>query len=372
MTRILFVSTSTTVGGAEKTLFSLATLLDPKRFVTAGVVSLKPFGPYAERLSQLGVKTTTLELKGRPGLKQLKALCDVIKHERPDVVHALMYQAIQFCRLAKRRLGAEAPFKLISSPRVSYRTRSAFTLLVDNVLKGQDDMLIAESEATRDHLVKRLGYDQRKVRVIYNGVDLANCPPSKLERQKKRLELRLGGDEALIGCVGRLDAQKGQSVLLDAMAKIRRRTRARLVVLGEGPARAKLEAQIRRLELEGAVIMLGERKDISSWLSALEVFALPSMWEGLPNALLEAMALGVPCVASAVDGVPEVVKDGVSGLLVPPGKVEPLAHALTKLLEDAPLRAKLGAAAKETISSKFSVIGMMAAYEAAYQDVLRG
>lgn len=367
MPRVLFVSTSTTVGGAEKTLYSLATLLDPHRFDVAGVVSLKPLGAYAEKLKAGGIKTSTLGLRGRPGFGSLDALCKVIKHERPDIVHAVMYQAIQLCRLAKRRVGG---FKLIASPRVNYRTRSAFTLLVDSVLKGQDDLLIAESKASRGYLIKRLGYKPAKVSVIYNGVDLAGWPASRLERQKKRLELRLGGDDVLIGAVGRLDGQKGFSFLIDAMARLKKGFKCRLVIIGEGPLRPQLEAQLRKHRLEGHVMLLGERSDVTSWLSAMEIFVLPSLWEGLPNSLLEAMALGLPCVASDVDGVPEVVKHDESGLLVPPSNASALSESLARLVVDPELRAKFGAAAKERIGRDFSLIGMMAAYENAYSQVL--
>ena len=114
MTRILFTTTSTTVGVAEKTLYALTTLLDPKRCEVTGVVSLKPLGAYAEKIAATGIKTQTLGLKGAPSFRLLKDLCAVIRHERPDIVHALMYQAIQLSRLAKRRLGPEAPFRLIS------------------------------------------------------------------------------------------------------------------------------------------------------------------------------------------------------------------------------------------------------------------
>lgn len=365
MPRVLFVSTSTTVGGAEKTVFSLATLLDPRRFDVAGVVSLKPAGAYARRLKEMGVRTHSLDMR-RPGLSTLNALCRLIAHERPDVVHAQMYQAIQLCRLAKARVGG---FRLVSSPRVNYRTRSGFTLLVDSVLKGQDDLLIAESNATRDYLLNRLGYRGGKVRVIYNGVDLAGWPASRLERQRKRLELRLEAGDVLLGAVGRLDEQKGHSVLIDAAARLRRSFKFKLVILGEGPLRSALEAQIRRHNLEGTVLLLGERDDVTAWLSALEVFVLPSLWEGLPNSLLEAMALGLPCAASAVDGVPEALEG--CGLLVPPRSASALAEALAKLVADPQLRAKLGAAAKERIAAKFSLIRMMAAYESAYADVLK-
>lgn len=368
MPRILFVSTSTTMGGAEKTLFSLATLLDPKEFETAAVISLKPLGFYARRLAATGLKTETLDVRRWPSPRSARALAAIIRRERPDIVHAFMYQAIELCRFVKRRAGV--PFKLVSSPRVSYRTRPAWTLLVDRLLKSADDLLITESAASRDFLVRRLGYAQDRVKTVYNGVDIARWPASNLERQQKRLELRLGLDEVLLGTVGRLDAQKGHCVLIDAVAKLRSFHQARCAVIGEGPWRGRLEAQIRRLGLERCFWLLGERDDVPSWLSTFEVFVLPSLWEGLPNALLEAMAMGLPVAACAVDGVCEVVTPEVNGLLVPPRDPEALARAIARLITEPELRRRLGQAARELIAERFSLVDMIAGYEAAYREVL--
>lgn len=362
--RILFVSTSTTLGGAEKTVYCLATLLDPKRFEVTSVVSLKPFGAYAERLAALGVPTTTLGLRGRPSLKQVRELARIIDFQKPDVVHAVMYQAIQLCRLAKGRTSHK--FKLISSPRVSYRTRSAFTLLVDRVLKNRDDLLLAECESSRRYLVSKLGYAPAKVKTIYNGIDIAGWPVSKTDRQQKRLELRLSGQDLLVGIVGRLETQKGHAVLLEALAKVRQRLPLRCVIIGEGPKRALLEAQIRRLSLDKAVWLLGERRDVTAWLSSLDIFALPSLWEGLPNALLEAMALGLPVVASAVDGVPEVVEDNKNGLLVAARQPAALAKRLAELAADPALRARLGREAQKTVFERFTLARMISEYESLY------
>ncbi|MDE2489574.1 MAG: glycosyltransferase, partial [Elusimicrobia bacterium] len=328
MARILFVSTSTTLGGAEKTLFALATLLDPKKHQVAAVVSVKPEGHYARRLREQGIKVESLGLTRRPGPGDAKRLAEIVARERPDVVHALMYQAIQLARAAKPRVGF--PFKLVSSPRVNYRSRSWWTLLVDRWLKERDDLLIAECEASRRFLIGRLGYSPSKVVVVRNGVDLAGWPTSKIDRRKKRLELRLGADDVLVGAVGRLDRQKGFSTLIEAMARLKG-TPVRCAILGEGPERARLEALIRRRELERTTWLIGECGEIPAWLSAFDVYCLPSLWEGLPNALLEAMALGLPVVASRVDGVPEAVTDGVDGLLVPPARPAALARSLRAL-----------------------------------------
>jgi len=361
--RILFVSTSTTVGGAEKTLYALATLLDHRRFPVAGVVSLKPEGHYAARLREQGVKVETLGLTRAPRPSDARRLAAIIDRERPDVVHAVMYQAIQLARMAKTR--ARVPFKLVSSPRVNYRSRSWPTLLVDRWLKERDDLLIAESEASRRFLVRKLGYRAGKVVVVRNGVDLAGWPASKIDRQKKRLELRLGAGDLLVGAVGRLDEQKGFATLIAAMARLKGAA-LKCAVIGEGPERRRLEALIRKHELERSVWLLGERGEIPSWLSAFDAYCLPSLWEGLPNALLEAMALGLPVVASKVDGVPEAVTDGKDGLLVPPADPAALARALQALAADADKRAALGAAAKATVSERFTLRRMIDEYQLAY------
>jgi glycosyltransferase involved in cell wall biosynthesis len=316
------------------------------------------------------VRVESLNLKGRPKFSHVAELARIIDHQQPDIVHAVMYQAIQLARLAKRR--CKAKFKLVSSPRVSYRTRSTWTLFVDRALKGADDLLIAECESSRQYLIKRLGYAPQKVRTIYNGVDVARWPVSRMDRSQRRLELRLGASDVLVGCVGRLDGQKGHNTLIEAMSKLKGRHPARLAILGDGPRRSALEAQIRKLSLEKSVWLLGERDDVVSWLSAFDLFALPSYWEGLPNALLEAMALGLPPVASAVDGVPEVIEDGKSGLLVAPKDSMALAKAVATLAGDPGLRSRLGAQAQQTIAERFGLLTMIEAYQAAYESVLGG
>lgn len=368
MARILFVSTSTTVGGAEKTLYALATLLDPRKNKVCGVVSLKKEGHYAERLRAQGVKVETLSVSRAPGPADARRLAKIIDRERPDLVHALMYQAIQLARLAKKR--ASHSFKLVSSPRVNYRSRSWLTLLVDRWLKERDDLLIAECDASRDFLVEKLGYSPAKVMTVRNGVEIAGWPASKIDRQKRRMELRLGAGDVLVGAIGRLDAQKGFSTLIEAMALLKE-TNIRCAIIGEGPERARLQGLIRKHHLEKSVWMIGERQEIPTWLSAFDVYCLPSLWEGLPNSLLEAMALGLPVVASKVDGVPEAVSHGKDGVLVPPSKPRALADTLAHLGADAELREVLGRAAQKTISERFTLRRMLEEYEQAYQRVLK-
>lgn len=366
MRRILFVATSSTLGGAEKTVHTLASRLDRKRFEVAGLVSLKPLGFYAERLRGAGIPVRSLDIGGLPGPGDVSRLSRLIDEFRPDIVQAVMYQAIQLCRLAKGR--TRASFKLISSPRVNYRSRSIATLLVDRWLKKRDDLAVCECEASRLFLIERLGYASEKVRTVYNGVDLpsASSGPSG----DPRASLGLGPGDLLLGSVGRLDRQKGYSALISAVAELGTRVPLQCVIIGDGPERPALEDQIRRLGLAGRVILKGEIADASSWMGAFDIFVLPSLWEGLPNALLEAMARGLPVVASSVDGIAEVVEDGVNGLLVAAQDSRALAGAVLELAQDSSRRERFGREAKSSVLSRFTLERMLAGYEQAYVDVL--
>lgn len=362
--RILYVSTSTTVGGAEKTLYTLATLVDPARFKVAGVVSLKPRGHYARALEAAGHKVFSLELKDSPRLDTVQRLAAVVAETSPQLVHAVMYQAIQLARAVKRLGYAE--YALVSSPRVNYRTRSGLTLWVDRLLRGVDDLLVTESDASRAYLQEKLGYPAGKLATIYNGVDLAGWPVSKTERNRLRLELRIGADDVLLGSVGRLDEQKGHAYLLEATAKLRAVHPVRCVLIGDGPLKPRLAELARKLRIEECVHFAGEQRDLPAWLSALDVFVLPSLWEGLPNALLEAMAVGLPVVATRVDGVGEAVQQDVNGLLCEPKDSQALFVPLQDLVLDPALRRRLGKTAQESIAARFKLSDMIAAYEAAY------
>jgi glycosyltransferase involved in cell wall biosynthesis len=175
----------------------------------------------------------------------------------------------------------------------------------------------------------------------------------------------------LLGLVARLHRQKGLGDLLAAVAWVRERVPdVRLLLIGEGELRDELEAQARALGLSGAVIFAGIRTDVAEIVAALDIFVLPSLWEGTSNAVLEAMAAGLPIVATAVGGTPEVVVDGVTGLLVPPRDPSALAGALVTLLQDADLRHRMGRAGRERVKQYFSLERMVRRTEALYEELL--
>ena len=364
MTRLLYVITSTTIGGAEKTLYRIASRVDRRRFEVAAALSLKPKGHYAARLEEAGVKVESLDMAQVPRPGDLFRLREVVRRHRPDVVHAFLYRAIQFCRML-RALGE--PFKLISSPRVVYRTRPGPLLWLDRRLMGYDDLLIAESVASQRFFVREQGYRPGRISVVYNGIEPAELEVRPGVREAKRRELGLEPEHVLVGTVGRLDPQKGQETLLKALAMSPENVRG--LIIGDGPDRERLSEMVETLDLKGRCVFLGERSDVPDWLAAMDVFALPSYWEGVPNAVLEALCAGLPVAASAVDGVMETVEDGRTGLLFPAGDPQALAERLRRLALDPGLRQRLGEAGRLRLARQFTMDGMLRGYEDAYLRV---
>jgi len=186
-----------------------------------------------------------------------------------------------------------------------------------------------------------------------------------------RRDLGAGRDDYLVGTVARLTEQKGIATLLRAMKLlVSRDARYRCVIAGEGEDEARLKALCRELGLEKRVRFAGHRSDIPALLEALDVFVLPSLWEGFGIVLLEAMALDCPLVASCTGGIPEVVEDGATGLLVPPGRPEALATAVHGLIQDEGLRRTLVRTARQALDHRFSADRMAQETAALYDEVL--
>ncbi len=370
MIRIVYVITSTTFGGAERKLHSIITGLDKSRFTVAGVISLKPLGPIAGIIAESGIPVSSLNMGYIPSPFDIGRLAEEIKKFNPDIVNAFLFRAIQFSRMAKSH--KKLNFRLVSSTEVNYRSRNLLLRWIDKFFLTKDELTVCESQASADFMTESMNYNKKKTAVIKNGTDPAHWIFSAKEREETRNRLDIKKDELLILTVGRLSRQKGHIYLIDALASIKKPHNIKCAVIGTGPYKELLERRIHSKGLKGRVMLAGAKDCIKPWLCAADIFILPSLWEGIPIALLEAMALGLPCIATSVDGVREVIDEGQNGLTCPPANPEELAQAVIRLCEDVPLRNSLALSAKKTIRDNFSTQLMVKNYEQVYLETLNG
>ncbi|MGY1635491.1 glycosyltransferase [Geodermatophilus sp. SYSU D00742] len=351
--RVTYVLHTAVWGGAETYVARLIQELSGR--MTPIVVTPRPV---PERL--LGALPSEVELRavdgvGRKGdLGALARLVRTVRSTRPDLVHVNQSTPAnnRYGLLAARLSGA--PFlSTVHSPEPA---RSRLQRLLLPVLFRGVRTVITVSDETQDLLVRTLRVPAARIRVIPNGVPLLDRPPAR------RTD---GGGRLVAGSLGRLVREKGFDVLLEALdLVVRDRPGVRLRVAGEGPQRAALEARAHDLP----VSFIGEVTDPASFLVELDVFCLSSRREGLPFALLEAMALGVPCIATDVGQVRAALDDAV--LVVPPEQPSALAHALRQLA-DAPVdRAALGVRGRALIAERYDVRLMAAATMALYEHTV--
>ncbi len=371
--KILFVVTTLDRGGAERQLVALVTGLDRQRFLPV-VCSLSPNGPLLPGLAAQGVRVVSLPLRGMPLqatlvqlLPRLKAFVDLCAAERPAIVHGVLFHAYVLAACAARLAGVPA---VIASRRGLgyFKVRRPHYLLLERLANRLTDLIVANAQAVRDHVVRQERVDPAKVQVIHNGIDPTGydaTPDPTLRR-----ELMISEETRVIGVVANLIHYKGHAFLLQACRRIRQERPTVVLLIGDGPLRGRLEALAGELGIRDEVRFLGSRPDIPQLLALVDVAVLPSVEEGLPNAVLEAMAAGKPVVATRVGGIPEAVVHGETGLLVPPRDSAALAEAILWLLQHPAEAARFGAAGRRRVGEHFQLSTMVRQYEAVYERLV--
>ncbi len=366
--RVLHVITSLTVGGAERLVVSAARGLAPDRFEHQ-ICCLSARGPLADEATAAGVPVFCLETF--PGLSHPVAfarLLALIRRVRPTVVHTHLQAANLYGRLAAWL--AQVPV-LVATEHNVYTGKPRRYVIVERRLARVTDVLIAVSDNVRQFLADQLGLAPATIRVVRNGVAAVAPSSARIAELRARLD-PAGGRDPVIATVGSLTAKKGHTFLLEAIAGLRARNVACTAVFaGEGPERPALESAVGRLGLAESVHFLGSVRDVAAVLAVSDVFVLPSVVEGLPLALLEAMLAGKPVVATAVGGVPEAIISGDNGLLVPPRDAAALADAITQLLPSPDLRARFGARARSTVEQHFTEASYLRSLEAIYVNAVQ-
>ncbi len=374
--RILYLITSSGVGGAELALWQLLRRLDRSRWEPT-VVSLKPPGEIATRIRALGIEVLSPGIGDETGafaalelFLEARRLPRLLGGRSFDIVHSLLFRANLLARLAAPRLGRPA---LINAVRVTPEEEGPWMRRADRRSSRRVTCFLALSTALARELEGRLALPAGRVRAIANGVDLAEADRAlAAARPTARRQFGIFPPDIAVACVGRLHPQKGLAHLLGAfhallqtapdLATAARRRRT-------GPAGTRRNGP-RSLRLGPFVRFLGTLADPWPLFAAADIFALPSLWEGMPNALLEAMAAGLPAVATAVGAVPEMVVDGREALVVPPGDAGALARALAELAARPARRREMGALARQRVETAYRIEATVAQTERLYDELL--
>lgn len=360
------------LGGTERLIWELGTRLPEARFAVSVWL---PEAPTADELAgslvERGVAVARIpEVASRWDWRGNLALWSRLRRERPVLLHLHQVSQDAHDHLAALARAAGVPHLVLSEHGVGAAAPSALRARPRPELR-RADAVTAVCTAAAEALIRDHGMERSRVRVVGNGAD----PPDE-EREwpaarRLRDDLGVGPFRPLWVCAARLEEQKGHAVLLEALALLQGRGLDFVVVLaGEGALREALEARVAQARLEGRVRFAGQVESLGPLLLAADGCVLPSLWEGLPLSLLEALTRARPVVASRVGGLPDVIEDGVGGRLVPAGDAEALAGVLEEFHRKPDAARRLGRAGAARVRSDFTWARIVEGFEAVYDEVL--
>lgn len=356
---VLYVTLSLDIGGLEVLLVELLQKIEKERYNLC-VCALQKEGMLKAELERLGIPVYTIPKK--EGIDyflpfKLKAL---IKQIQADIVHTHNSTPWIYTAAAISLLNAKT--HLIHTKHSNLDADKTQLQKAERFASKVTGYIIADSQSVIDFMVEKQNIAQDKIRLIYNGIDVDKFNLAVPHRQDNIKR---------IGIVARLVPVKDHKNLLEGFTLLSRKLPdVELVIIGDGPLKDKLTAQVKQLRLESRVKFLGSRRDIPELLQQLDVFVLCSIDEGMPISLLEAMAAGLPVVATSVGGNREIIIENETGLLIPPQNPEALAEAMLRILTNEPLASAMSKEAVRVVAERFSINKMVQGYTSLYGSLL--
>lgn len=363
MIKLLHIIPTLDRAGAEKQLALLACGL-PRDEFDVHVCALTRGGPYERTLREANIPVTVVGKKFKLDPFALWKLTRLVRTLRPDLVHTWMFTANFYGRLAADWAGVALT---VASERNVDRWKSWGHRLIDRRLARRTDRILANSQGVAA-FYERLGIDRSKLRVIYNGIQPHKATSG--DRAALRRELGIPAEAHVFGFVGRLARQKRVRDIIwatDLLGVIR--DDVYFVIVGDGPLRDQLVQFARDTKMLDRVLFLGHRSDVPQLLRMMDVLWLASDFEGMPNVVLEAMAAGLPVVATNISGTNELVVEGETGFLVPVGDLAGFARQTRKLIEDKELACRMGRAGQKRALEQFSVETMIREHVRLYREL---
>ncbi len=378
--RVAHLITRLCKGGAQENTFHTVRLANRERY-EVDLVSGPTYGSEGTiepLIAQAGVEiirepSLTRNISPLEDWRALKALTLLFKERRYDIVHTHTSKAGYIGRLAARRAGVpilvHTPHGHIFHGYFRLPVTRLFVMLERHAARFTDRIIALTPRGVEEHLEQGIGRREQYV-PIFSGIDLSPYDTALARREEMRRELGLRPTEILVGGVGRLEPVKGFAYLIQAARVVLGAAQdVRFILAGDGSLRPELTGRAR--PLGDRFRMLGLRNDVPDLMAAMDLFVLPSVNEGMGRVLLEAGAAGCPAVATAVGGVPDIVNQDETGVLVEPGSAKALADAILALVNDPEKRTRLGQAARKTVVPAYGLERMVARLEALYEELIR-
>lgn len=359
--KVVYVVPWLKLGGAERFLLNLLRLIDKSKFepVLVCLRKVEENSHYRGQLMDWGVKFYDIDKKSKWDLAPLWKLIKILKKEKPDIVHTQLFLGDFFGRLAAKLTGVKV---VVGGERNLNKSEGQLKRFLKRATAFLVTRHVAITEAVKDYVVKHEGAKAKKIIVIPTGVDLDLIQPRGKPRGWPRGKI-------IIGAMGRLMEQKGHRTLIEAMALLQG-SDIECRIAGEGELREELEIIISDLGVNSKVKLVGWQEDPIRFLHACDIFVMPSNWEGLGTAVLEAGATGLPVIASRVDGLAEVIKHRIDGLLFSRGNAKDLARKLALLIDNPSERGKLGWNLQKKVENKYDIKKVVGEYERMYHELL--
>jgi glycosyltransferase involved in cell wall biosynthesis len=366
--KVLLVTDEMEVGGSQRQIMRIATGLPRTSFEPAVAYFRNP-SHLVDELERAGVRTHHVPKRRRIDPVFFLRLVGLLRRERYDVIHCFSFTAELWGALAHALVRRNALPALVSSIRGTFESYTPWQWRLKRWVTRRSCRVVANSCAGAEFARRQMGLPSGAGVVIYNGVDVPALDVDRVARARLRAALGIGAQTVVGLFVGRFVTEKNLPLLVRAAARLaRERVDFVLLLVGDGPLRAEVERDLDLLGARQSVHLLGMRSDVMQLMAVSDFFVLSSTEEGLSNVILEAMAAGRPVIASAVGGNPELVEDGVTGMLFRSGDEEGLVRCMRALSVDAALRERLGGQGRRRAVERFATATMVGAVQSLYQQ----
>lgn len=359
--KILHLTTDAKMGGTEKMI--LAFVKNCSGDFQNTVVTLKGNGPLLEEALKYNACCLSLNLKKPLDIWKSFKLYKILKEQKPDILHTYLFHS----NIAGKIIGKSAGIKhIICGQRNIDSWRKWYHILIDRFTSSFSEAVISNTKAGKKRLIEKEKLSPHKITVIYNGINEPDTPHSLIKKG-----LKIDKNAKLLLNIGSFFEKKGHSILIRSFAEILKKNKnLHLILAGEGPLRSEMKSLATELSIKDNIHFLGFRKDIFELLSSSILFILPSLWEGMPNVVLEAMSQGIPVIASSVGGVPEIIEDNIDGFLIPPNDPKELTKKILYALDNPEHCKEISLKAQEKVKTKFSMKKMITSLEEFYRKTI--